>query len=548
MTSVVFDGGDGPSAPVVEVLAAAGIVLGSPEPLHRTRFDTFDGRLHAAGLRLEARTAGVPGTTGHALLVAGNEGPPARLFLSAPLDTSRSRPLPLAGLPPGPLRSRLQRTAGERAVLAQVALRSLRASGTVTDDDGIPQATVHLDTDLAVEAIAALPAVGGHTSREVLHHLPAWTVEVEELPGRAAAAARLHEVLEAALRTGDGQPPRRMSGDVLERAAVAVGLDRAGWRGPARPELDRHAPALVGVRQVLRSFAAAVDATWDGAADHLDDEFLHELRIGVRQTRSLLAEARRILPKSVRVEQRAAFRWLGNVTSPARDLDVYVAGWPQLTRLLTDAEARGLEPVLAHLAGQQAVAHAEVAVALRSRTARQLRADWRAWLDLPDHQVMGGKDAARPLGRVLGARIMAAQQQLLTHGRTIHDGSPGGQLHELRKDGKRLRYLLEGFGHLGGRKRSKATIAHLKALQDNLGAHQDAEVQAEGLRRALHELAEEEGDRGLDPGTWDAGERLIAELERRQAAERSAFHDRFAAYDATSSRRTLEELVERMSR
>jgi len=553
MTSVVFDGADGPSTPVVELLAAAGVVLGPPEPLHRTRFDTFDGRLHAAGLRLEARTTDTSGTTGHALMVTGSDGPPARLFLSAPLDTSRSRPLSLASLPTGPLRARLQRTTGDRALLAQLALRSVRSSGTATDADGIPQAIVHLDTDLEVARVATLGAVVDRGERQAPDPLPAWTVEVEELPGRAEAADRLHEALDAALRTTDGHAPPRMAGDALERATVAAGFDRDGWRGPPGPDLDRHDRAVVGVRKVLRSFGDALDATWDGAADHLDDEFLHELRIAVRQTRSLLAEGRRILPKDVRSEQREAFRWLGTVTSTARDLDVYVAGWPRLTWLLADGEARDLEPVLAHLAGKQAVAQAEVALALRSRTARQLRADWRAWLDLPDGEVAGGKDAAMPLGQAIGARIMAAQQQLLTHGRTIDDDSPAGQLHELRKDGKRLRYLLEGFGQLGGRKRSRSMIEHLKALQDNLGAHQDAEVQAEGLRRTLHELAEEESDGTLDAGTLDAGtlaagERLIAALERQQADERAAFHDRFAAYDRKRARRTLEDLVERMSR
>lgn len=548
MASVVFDGGHGPVGSVVEVLAAAGIVLGPPEPLHRTRFDTFDGRLHAAGLRLEARTTATSGNAGHALMVVGYDGPPARLFLSAPLESSQSRPLSLASLPAGPLRGRLQRAAGNRALLAQVALRSVRSSGTATDDDGIPQAIVHLDTDLAIDPVATLSAVDRHGGDLTPASLPAWTVEIEELPGRAAAAQRLHEALDTALRTNDGPQPGRMTGDALERATVAIGLDRTGWRGPERPDLARHEPAIVGVRKVLRSFADALDATWDGAADNIDDEFLHELRISVRRTRSLLAQARGILPKDVRSAQREAFRWLGTVTSPARDLDVYVAGWPRLTSPLSDAEARALEPVLAHLAGQQAVAHTDVALALRSRTGRQLREDWRAWLDLPDGEVAGGRDATSPLGQVIGARIMGAQQQLLTHGRTIHDTSPAGQLHELRKDGKRLRYLLEGFGHLGGRKRSQAMIGHLKALQDSLGAHQDAEVQAEGLRRALHELAEEEDEGTAGAATMAAGERLITALERRKAEERADFHDRFAAYDRKKARRTLEDLVERMSR
>ncbi len=543
MVSVVLDGRREPSGPIIEVLEAEGIVLGVPEVLRRTRYDTFDGRLHGSGLRLEARTQG---SEGYALVVTAGNGPPARLFLSAPLVPTE--PLAVFALPPGPLRSRLLTTAADRALLPQVTLRSLRRSGTAVDADGIPLVTVHLDTDLEITrpGTARANRTGTHDAADGL----AWTIEVEELPGRHKPARALLRTLRRALTT-DTTPPPALEGDALERAAIAAGVDRRGWLGPVRPDLDRHAPALVGVRQVLRSFDGALEANWEGTVEHLDDEFLHDLRIAVRQTRSLLTESRRIIPKDVRREQRMAFRWLGTVTSPARDLDVYVAGWQTLTSPLSDADARALEPVLAHLAGQQAMAHAEVAQALRSRTARQLRQDWWAWLELPDSEVVGGKLARKPLGEVIGARIMDAQNQLLIDGRRIDDGSPAEQLHELRKDGKRLRYLLEGFGHLGGKKRSRAVIRHLKQLQDNLGAHQDAEVQADRLRRALAELTEVAGEEGageLSPETLAAGERLASILDRRQAAERADFHDRFAAYDDKRARRTVEELVARMSR
>jgi len=540
MTSVVLDGRREPSGPIIEVLEAEGIVLGPPETLRRTRYDTFDGRLHANGLRLEARTQS---SEGYALVVTAGSGPPARLFLATPLVTTE--PLAVSTLPPGPLRSRLLTTAADRALLPQVTLRSVRRSGTAVDADGIPLVTVHLDSDLEITRPGTRPG----TSADATDAL-AWTIEVEELPGRRKPARSLLRTLRRALAT-DTTPPAAVEGDALERAAIAGGVNRRGWRGPVRPDLDRHAPALIGVRQVLRSFDGALEANWDGTVHHLDDEFLHDLRIAVRQTRSLLTESRRILPKEVRSQQRLAFRWLGTVTSPARDLDVYVAGWQTLTSPLPDADARALEPLLAHLAGQQAMAHAEVAQALRSRTARQLRQDWRAWLELPDSEVIGGKHARKPLGEVIGTRIMDAQHQLLIDGRCIDEDSPAAQLHELRKDGKRLRYLLEGFGHLGGRKRSRAVIRHLKHLQDNLGAHQDAEVQADRLRRALAELTDIAGDEGageLSPATLAAGERLAAILDRRQDAERADFHDRFAAYDDKRARRTVEDLVARMSR
>ena len=546
MTSVVLDGRREPSGSIVEVLETEGIVLGPPEILSRTRYDTFDGTLHGAGLRLEARALGAEG---HALVVTAGHGPPARLFLSAPLIPTE--PLAVRALPPGPLRSRLLSISGDRALLPQITLRSVRRSGTAMDDDGIPLVTVHLDSELEItrRGIRGGPDASGVDAAGTADAL-AWTVEVEELPGRQKPVRALLRTLRGVLAT-DAAPPPVLEGDALERAAIAARVDRRGWRGPVRPDLDRHDGALVGVRQVLRSFADALDTNWEGTVDHLDDEFLHDLRISVRQTRSLLTESRRVLPKDVRSEQRAAFRWLGTVTSQARDLDVYLAGWRTLTSPLPDADARALDPVLAHLAGQQAMAHAEVAQALRSRTARRIREDWRAWLDLPHSEVKGGKQARQPLGEVLGARIMAAQHQLLIDGRRIDAGSPAVQLHELRKDGKRLRYLLEGFGHLGGRKRNRTVIRHLKDLQDNLGAHQDAEVQADRLRQALAELTDGAADEGageLSPATLAAGQRLITILDQRQAAERADFHDRFTAYADKRARRTVEDLVARMSR
>ena len=537
MTSVVFDASRLPAESVEAAVLAVGIALDEPTPLRRTRYDTFDGRLRRRGLQLEARATG---PDAHALRVSGADGPPAQLFVAMGLPTDA--PLRLDALPRGPLRARLSAAVGDRSPLPQLTVRSERRSGTLLVD-GIPQAVLHLDEAVQVDTPGSVPRV---LTGEVGDH-PLATIEVAALPGREKEAKALRRRLVDALP--ELEKPR--TGDALDLAAERSGLDLRGWRGPTRPELDRRAPALPGVRAVLSSFAGALEANWQGAADHVDDEFLHDLRISVRQTRSLLAQSRRVLPKDVRREQREAFQWLGTVTSPARDLDVYIAGWPELTSLLDPVDAAALEPVLAHLAGQRAEAHGEVARALSSLRARRLRAQWRAWLDQPEEEVTGGREAGDPLGGVIARRLLAAQQQVLDRGRSIDQASPATELHELRKDGKRLRYLLEGFGHLGGRKRSKATISHLKQLQDNLGAFQDAEVQADRLRTALAELAEAADaheDASLPPGTLAAGERLATALDERREAARAAFDARFAAYDRKPARRTLEELAERMAR
>ena len=70
-------------------------------------------------------------------------------------------------------------------------------------------------------------------------------------------------------------------------------------------------------------------------------------------------------------------------------------------------------------------------------------------------------------------------------GKAIDDDSPAEDLHELRKVGKELRYLLEFFVEpLPAPRSTKPFIKTLKGLQDQLGRFQDHEVQANALRDA----------------------------------------------------------------
>ena len=78
---------------------------------------------------------------------------------------------------------------------------------------------------------------------------------------------------------------------------------------------------------MLANLADTIEANRPGTIDDIDEEFLHELRVAVRRTRSVLAESKGVLPDDVRDAQREAFGELGQQTGPARDLDVYVVGW-----------------------------------------------------------------------------------------------------------------------------------------------------------------------------------------------------------------------------
>jgi CHAD domain-containing protein len=130
-----------------------------------------------------------------------------------------------------------------------------------------------------------------------------------------------------------------------------------------------------------------------------------------------------------------------------------------------------------------------------------------------------------------------AQDRLLTRGRSIGPDTASEELHELRKDAKRLRYLLECFAGVLPATTRKSFVARLKSLQDNLGEHQDTEVHSSELRslsQAVH------GAPGVTAETLLAMGRLTELFEQRRRAARRQFAARFSSYDTEETARLFD--------
>ena len=311
---------------------------------------------------------------------------------------------------------------------------------------------------------------------------------------------------------------------------------------PAVP-LDAAMAALDGFRLVLRHNAQAIDAHLQGAIDDRDPEFLHQLRIAVRRTRSVLAEGRNVLPSAIATSARGQFKTLAALTGPVRDLDVYLIEWPTYTSSLERHVAAQLVVVENMLIERRRTAYADFADSFRSAMATEPFMAWRRWLDRPNDEPDMG-DAHRPLGLVVSKRIARAQKTLLDRGRAIRPETPADVLHDLRKDAKKLRYLLECFAGLIPSDTTKKFLPRLRNLQDNLGQHQDAEIHLGELRTIGREIhaAGSTADQMLAMG------QVAERLDRRRLAARAEFKTRFASYDTPAAQRALDSGLQRIRR
>jgi CHAD domain-containing protein len=300
---------------------------------------------------------------------------------------------------------------------------------------------------------------------------------------------------------------------------------------------DQRADAAVVA--VLRRLLTVINDNVEGSISGEDDEYLHQLRIAVRRSRTVQRQLAGVFPPSELPGFRSEFRWLQQATGAARDLDVYVHDLGSLRDMLPESIRDDLDPLRPVLVHSRLAARADMTRALRTVRATNVFEDWDRLLEsLVELSVEDRPAACRPIGELAGKRIRKVYKRIVRMGRAIDASSPAEDYHELRKKGKELRYLLELFGiRLFGEDTVGPMIKSLKGFQDVLGRHQDREVQMAMLRSTADEVATLPGG----AAACMAMGMLVDRLQVDERAAREEFSDQFAVLASKHQRRLVRD-------
>jgi CHAD domain-containing protein len=279
-----------------------------------------------------------------------------------------------------------------------------------------------------------------------------------------------------------------------------------------------------------------LEANVSGTVRDIDTEFLHDLRIAVRRTRSTLKLAGDALPTGVAGKFAPEFKWLGDLTTPTRDLDVYLLGFDAMSAALVAATPAELLPFHEHLARRRSAEQRQLARGLRSTRFSQLRTQWREALAM----LPAGRQARPDVRPLADSRIRRAHRRVLRDGSAITAASAPAALHDLRKRCKELRYLLEIFGSLYDPGQHWQAVRELKSLQDCLGEYQDTEVQQDEIRTFAAQMME---DRAAPATTLLAMGEVAAGLARDQRRARSEFAGRFRDFASPAGQNRILALT-----
>ena len=433
-----------------------------PRRLVDSYLDTDDWRMARAGFVVRTRRRGR-----HDEVTLKDSQPAERSGLRQRLEVTEI--LNATGLESlgaeGPVGRRLRAIVGTRRLHEVLQVRTRRRPFALRVG-GVDVAEVALDDTMIVVGTGQRPMQLRRVEVEV--H-PDWLHTLEPMVEQ--------------LRVSCGLQAARLS--KFEAGLLALGEEIPGTPDLGSTEISPTSTMGEVAFAVLRRQLAVVRAKEPGTRLGEDPEELHDIRVATRRLRAALSLFDGVLP--VRAQAfREELGWLARLLGAVRDLDVQLLGLAEIAS--SDFTDGYLGPV-AH--GHDPLADL---VALLEREREAARAAMLSGLDSVrwDRLAKGLTAMAQqgPARRFLATRepavlglpdlVVGRHDKVVKAAKRAKSSGVASDFHALRIRCKRLRYALEFSSDVYGGRTSRYVRA-VAALQDELGAMQDAEVASQQL-------------------------------------------------------------------
>lgn len=494
---------DSSAARVLEHMRSQFVLRERPPASHRVEFlDTFDARLWRRGDHLAAYC----GRGEVELRLAGADRAEVLIGSTAQVGLVRD-------LPPGPLRDALSVAAGERHLAPRVEVTRDELAFDVLDGRQKIVARLAIVTGVA----RCPPAAEGH-------ELPT-LVEVASIRGYSSERDRLVRL------ASEGLGGRLVARGLIEVALNACGHAQLDDPSALRVALDPAVAARIGVRRILGGLLWVVIANEAGVRGDLDAEFLHDYRVAVRRTRSILGQLRAAFTEDETTELRAELAWLANATGPVRDLDVLLA-WLDLEQ----RDRAELVVLIDFIRAEREHERARLLAVLDSVRYGALIEGWMAFAAADD----GGSVAGGLLREQVAEQVSRRFERMLAKVRKALAADDDAALHRARVDGKKLRYLFDCTPGLLPKAAVERVVGELKSIQEELGILNDTVVQRELLERLAQRLCEAAP---VPHRTLLAMGALGERARRRGRRARRKFKSRWRAFVAGDVRDPLMQIT-----
>jgi CHAD domain-containing protein len=310
-----------------------------------------------------------------------------------------------------------------------------------------------------------------------------------------------------------------------------------GYSAKIMLTLNPDAPIHESARQLLQFTCSVMRLNEEGIKKDIDSEFLHDYRVAIRRTRSVMKQLKGVFDSSETTCFLNFFSELGKRTNELRDQDVYLLRKESYFNYLPPFLQPSLKLFFRNIDASRKPLHKQFCHYLSSSDYQSSLKEWEVFIKqeaLPE--VEQAPNASRPTKEVAVGSIKKSWKKVIRHGRHISRATTDEELHALRIDCKKLRYLLEFFSSIFPPETITPVIRQLKELQENLGDFVDFAVQLRFLHEQLATMAEEKLLAASMGG-------LMTTLFQKQEAARLKFHKTFSSFDHEETSQLFHDLL-----
>ena len=451
----------------------------SEEKITDTYYDAGDWRFYRAGYALRVRKAGSKAEATMKSLSPAEGNVRRRREITEPLGDDKPATL---GKAPGPVGERARSLLGGLDARPMFEVRTRRQKfalmledTTGESENGAASASRVRIGEVLLDS-SEIPLGGG---REAAHLN---RVEVEVGVG-TAPTPDLRGFVDEMQYALDLKPA---SISKFETGLYATGLSPGGDTGAGPTEIGPAMTLGEVAFAVLRRQFAKMRAHEPGTRIGEDPEALHDMRVATRRMRAAMKVFEGALPERARWF-REELRWVARSLGEVRDLDVQIDRLESWRDEADEERSEFLGKILDILGKRRAEARGRMLQTLDSARYERLETSFGEMLQRgpgTERELAQGNGHSlqgEPVTSAAPDLISARYRKWRKAAKRLDESSPPDDFHDLRKKGKRLRYTLEFVSEVYG-KPVAALVSPLKALQDDLGDHQDAIVAAGTLR------------------------------------------------------------------
>lgn len=324
--------------------------------------------------------------------------------------------------------------------------------------------------------------------------------------------------------------------DPVKSLYSALGIIPQGFSIKPKLNIPADMPSRSAISVIIYTMLEKQRLTENGIIKDIDTEFLHHFRVALRMVRAAVAQLKVVFPEQDVIMLKDRFGALGRNTNLLRDLDVFIMEKDYYLGLIPKSLSSGLLPMFDDFEKNRISEVKRIAKWLSSKAYEKEITELQSlfkngycaietqWSEVPSIQLAVNRIQKRYKVIQKSAAIITAD-------------TPDRDIHSIRIDCKKLRYLLYFFDGLFDSKQQKIAVNHLKSLQDKLGLFNDLTVQGEFLENYLEKIEHKENK---DIMLIAALGGLISTLHTKQVEERKRCIEELAIFSNEQNRQIFK--------